>query len=91
MDRISIVSDASLSLRAQCEQALKVNCRHPTVYCEYLHHICMVMKGLSRPFYVPTDAKTDANHKRFRILNYLHRFKMFIKNPYLLREHEDPT
>ena len=34
----------------------------------------MVTKGLSQPLFVQTDAETDADHKRFRILNYLLSF-----------------
>ena len=32
--------------------SLEVFCNHPTVYYKYLHHIWIVRKGLSQPFYV---------------------------------------
>ena len=34
--------------------------RHPTKYYENIHHIWMVTKCLSLPFYMPTGAETDA-------------------------------
>ena len=40
---------------------------HTTIYCKYLHPVCMVTKGLSQAFYMLTEAETDADHKRFII------------------------
>ena len=37
---------------------LKVFCHHPTIYCQYLHHVWMVTKGLLQPLYVLVNAET---------------------------------
>ena len=42
--------------------SLEVFYQHQTMYCKYLHRIWMVTKGLSWPFYMLTDAETDADH-----------------------------